>query len=226
MGRMNRSRRGGAVFLLGALFSVGGVRLLRAEDSGYWQFFTLRYLAAPRLELDAYPELIYDHEGTQMSYLLLHSAALAHLHPHVDVGFDYAYVRARNAQNLFVTQHWMAPQLFLKGRLGPVPVVWRNQMEIREGSGVSDRERSKVTVNSPRSFTPLGIKLFASYEVFYDFHRMAENQTRATAGISLPVDKRVEMSLFYLRQGLLGEAAWKFVNYIGSDLRFAFGPGR
>jgi hypothetical protein len=217
-------RRARIILLALALFWTQWSRPVHADDFGYWEFYTVRWIPAPKWEMDFFPELIYEKDGSQMSYLLLHAAAHYNPNSKLDIGFDYAYVRVHTDDDLFVTQHWLSPEVTYKQPVWSIPLYYRNKMEIREQNGATDRYRGRIGIDSPVALTPLQLTPYASYEAFYDFYRMAENQTRATFGIHIPIDARVLVNLFYLRQGVLGPTDWRHINYVGSDIRILIGP--
>ncbi len=221
---MTFARRHNTLLLLALLIGINRVSPVCADDFGYWEYYTLRYLPARTWEMDFFPELIYDQDGSQMSYLLLH--AVTHYNPSskLDIGFDYAYVRARTTSDRIITQQWLSPEVTIKQNIWGLPLSLRNKMEVREMHGATDRYRGKIGGQSPVAFTSLKITPYVSYELFYDFKRMAANQTRAIVGISIPIDARIQLNVFYLCQGLLEAVQWRQVNYVGSDIRILLGP--
>jgi hypothetical protein len=77
----------------------------------------------------------------------------------------------------------------------------RNRIERLYGvSGDPWRYRNPLQVAHPlKRLGPIG-SVFASDEIFYDFARRSWSRNRAQVGFGLPIDRREQIQVYYLRQ--------------------------
>ena len=106
------------------------------------------------------------------------------------------------------------------GKLNNISFNNRNRFEYRiKAEDKSVRYRSKLTVKSPVYFHDK-FRLSVSEEPFYGCSRKKFNKNRIYLNLNYPMENNVTVELFYILEHSKIEGKWKYINVLGTSLKY------
>jgi hypothetical protein len=193
-----------------------------ADDWQYWNQLIFKHEFNDRLALDIASQQKWRDDASDFFLYNVSIVPTVSLTENLSLGAGYWCERREE------DERWTTENRFLL----PLTAAWtgkpwifqlRSQPEYRELENEQDRWRirERFMLKWPVRVGPLALIPFASEEVFYDFTAEQINQNRATIGLSMPWQKHMTLTIYYMNRADRGDD-WSFVNILGTEAAVKF----
>ncbi len=217
-------RRLRGVRLLLVVLALGPAASAWAFEFEYWPKAFVTIPLNEKWQLGIEEWLSFNENATRFkdtqTDLWLHYLGLADW---LSVGVGYKRVYARPGDDWEIEDRPMF-NAAVKGTVCGFGVTNRSRLEYRmlQDEEPFWRYRHRLTVASPRTFTPLKIQPYTAEEVFYSFDGQGFNQQRLYGGVLIPLHKQVRLDLFYIWKLDKADSEWHDTNVLGSWVYIQF----
>jgi hypothetical protein len=158
--------------------------------------------------------------NTQPSLMFTYSGLAKWLD--IAAGFRQEY--QKDSENNWRRENRPQMDITLKGSLFDCSLSSRNRIEYRDFENKPDvwRYRNKFTLKLPFELTPMKLKPYTADEVFITLNDDNIDKNRLYFGVILPVQKGIDIDIYYLWQASRSQGEWKDIEAIGTGLKFEF----